>query len=354
MKVITFILFLCLICPASYALPRFAVQEGVSCSSCHVSPTGGGKRNETGGATFAKKLALKSTRKLLPKDLQFRISKYVATGGDIFGQNTTVLDSPKQNNFTVPKGNLYVEVTPFKYLTGYLDYDFANTYNRETFLMAHKLPFKTYARVGRFGLPYGLRIDDDSSPIRNALNMTFANQDIGAEIGMIQKSFEMVAAVSNGVPAGITDENFAKAITSSASWIGKFARLGGSFHWNKRSANRLTQGAIHGGAKLWRFLLLAEADLQQNFSYRGNPTTWLIAGFSELSFQATSGLYIRALYDYVDPDFETPDNFEQRFGGGVDLYPVPHAKASLVYRHGTGTVNFTASDELTLRLGFFF
>ena len=36
-----------------FALPRFALEQGASCVSCHVNPTGGGMRNDYGSNVYA-------------------------------------------------------------------------------------------------------------------------------------------------------------------------------------------------------------------------------------------------------------------------------------------------------------
>ena len=36
-----------------FSLPRFSVEEGVSCMSCHINPTGSGMRNDYGSSIYA-------------------------------------------------------------------------------------------------------------------------------------------------------------------------------------------------------------------------------------------------------------------------------------------------------------
>lgn len=344
---------LCLFSTAAIALPRYAVQEGVGCVSCHVNPTGAGKRNDYGGRLFSQDLSLEQTRHLVPDDFKARVAKFLSLGTDIRAHNTTTLGAPATNNFTVPQASLYAEINAGKYLTGYIDHDLANTFNRESFVMLNNLPSKFHVKAGRMNLPYGLRLDDATSPIRANFNMTFVNQDIGMEAGIMPGPFEFLAAVSNGVPGGVADENLAKAYTASANWIGKQGRVGASFHWNKRATAELVFGGLNGGFTVWNLTALGEVDVQRSRSRTGGGNTAVIAGYGELNWQVIEGLYVKATYDVLDPDVSAANNFQHRLGTGFDLYPLPYAQISLLYRYNTGP-SATGDNQILARVHFFF
>lgn len=339
----------------SKALPRYAIFEGVSCSSCHTNPTGGGKRNDTGGQFFMRDLSLASTRHLAPKEASGRLTSFVAVGTDLRVHNTTAFSTPRTNTFTVPQASLYAEFNAGQHITGYLDQDFANT-NRELFLMVHdNSPPRFYAKIGHMNLPYGLRLADDTSFIRSNFNMTYANQDIGVEIGAAPGPFEFLASVSNGVPGGpaVADENAAKAITSQINWIGEHGRIGTSFQFNRRSATRLLMGGLHGGFKWWRTVWLGEIDLQQNHSRTGGGNTIVLAGYSELNWLIIDGLYAKTIYDILDPDYRVANNLSHRLGFGVDLFPLPFSQVSLLYRFNIGS-GAASDDAVMVEAHFFF
>ncbi|MBI1910043.1 MAG: hypothetical protein HYS22_07740 [Deltaproteobacteria bacterium] len=349
-----------LITPPLWALPRYAVQEGVGCVSCHVNPTGAGKRNDTGGFLFARKLSLKSTRVIHPGDLvpldlpNGRLNKFAAIGADFRVHDTTTLGTVNTNNIQIPQGSLYLELNAGQHLTAYADYDLANTASRELFGMVHQLPAGLYFKVGRINLPYGLRVDDDSSPIRTSFNATFANQDIGGEIGIAPGPLEIITAVSNGVPGGTNDENAAKAITTTVQWVGKRGRVGSSFQFNKRSTTRLISTGLHGGFTLGPLIGLGEVDLQQNHP---NSTTtsnaWVIAGYSELDWKVIDGLSLKTVYDYLDPNYLVGGDLQHRIGFGIDLYPLSYSQISVLYRANLGTGPL-GDDQILLKMHFFF
>lgn len=315
--------------------------------SCHVSPTGAGKRNGIGGTIFERDLSLQKTRNWLPEEFSGNISSFFSVGSEIRTQNRTNLGTSNSNTTMIPQGSLYFEARGGKHITLYVDQDLANTRNREAYGMIHNLPLDGYIRAGRMNLPYGLRIADDTSFIRTNLNLTFAQQDIGLESGFFPKPFEMNLAISNGAPGSPTDENDAKALTTSASWVGEYGRAGLSFQWNRRLNNQFTTGGLHTGWHFWRLIWLGEIDLQQS---NGNN---LLAGYSELNWQVVEGLYLKTIYDFLDPDYKTPNNLQHRLGGGVDFYPVPLTKLMLLYRNGIGQ-GAAGDDQILAELHFFF
>ena len=46
-------IFIILILELSFALPRYSIESGISCISCHINPNGGGMRNDYGSNIFS-------------------------------------------------------------------------------------------------------------------------------------------------------------------------------------------------------------------------------------------------------------------------------------------------------------
>jgi hypothetical protein len=302
---------------------------------------------------FADELIAAFAKKLMPEKIDGRLSPHLAVGADLRGLQQTVLSDPAANRFQVPQGSFYLELDAGKHVLAYSDYDFANTMSREIFLMFHQFPQEIYMKIGRINLPYGLRIEDATSPIRTAFNMAFNAQDIGAEVGGAFGNLESAIAVTNGVPAGISDENLAKAVTVSNKWVGERWQIGSSFQYNKRTANRLLQAGLHGGVSVGKLTALSEFDIQQIQSRTGGGNTWVAAGYTELNWLIAQGLYAELIYDGFDPDYAVADNLSHRIGLGFDLYPLPYSEISLMYRLNIGT-GALGDDEILARVHFFF
>jgi hypothetical protein len=68
------------------------------------------------------------------------------------------------------------------------------------------LPGGFYAKFGRFTLPYGLRIPDDTSFIRGSLGFAFSLPDDGVEVGVNHGPWFFNTSLTNGTFAG-NDQN---------------------------------------------------------------------------------------------------------------------------------------------------
>ncbi len=64
------------------ALPRFALQEGISCNLCHVNPSGGGLRNDYGISVASHEIARSEGGKLT-SGYTGMINQYLRVGGDV-------------------------------------------------------------------------------------------------------------------------------------------------------------------------------------------------------------------------------------------------------------------------------
>jgi len=78
----------------SFALPRFAVQNGTSCILCHVNPTGSGLRNDYGSNVVAlEELPLERWLDKGNEDWDGYISDHLQIGGDFRLQGESKIKS---------------------------------------------------------------------------------------------------------------------------------------------------------------------------------------------------------------------------------------------------------------------
>jgi hypothetical protein len=94
----------------SFALPRFAVQNGSSCIACHVNPTGSGLRNDYGTNVVAlEELPLERWLDKGNEDWDGYISDHLQIGGDfrLQGVQYNNSDSTRKSAFFPMQADIY-------------------------------------------------------------------------------------------------------------------------------------------------------------------------------------------------------------------------------------------------------
>lgn len=327
----------------SNAEPRFAVREGLACAACHVNRTGGGMRTAFGVAWAQTNLPTWR----IAGGFDPRLGESVSVGANlrldqrsIFPAHTILdkkrYDSKGSSSFESTEGNLYVRADLIaERLSLYVDETVApeGASNREAFVLLHGLPLQGYVKAGRFLLPYGLRIQDDTAFMRQQTGFTYANQDLGVEIGIAPHPFTASVSISNGSLGG-PDTNLAKQVTGQMGLVAPWGRLSASVAYNDTSVpdfpfETLTSG-LHGGLRLGRLGLLGSVDWIRGI---GKPSTYdQFALFSEADFEAWQGVHLRSRFEAFDPSRQIQHNERDRFVLGAGWFAMQWVELRAEYR----------------------
>jgi len=326
------------------AEPRFAVREGVSCGACHVNQTGGGMRTPYGVSFAQSDLPSIRARGVYMPDT----GTFIRLGANLrLGNRTTFAthtelgedewDLEASNSFEISEGNIYVHVEPIPgKLALYIDETVTpeGASSREAFIMGYDLtPVGLYVKAGRFMLPFGLRIKDDAAFIRQQMGFTYADQDLGLEVGLNKHPLAVSFAFTNGSGGGF-DPNIFKRITGSVSLTGPWIRGGGSFSYNDTSTDEFlfrtwTWGG-HVGLRLGRLLLMGEFDWQHGLTDAESYDQYAVYG--GVDFEPTKGLYLRFRWEGYDPLVDLAENHRDRFLFGVSWFPTQFVEVRAEYR----------------------
>lgn len=325
------------------AEPRFALRQGMACAHCHINRTGGGMRTRYGSTFSQTGLATWD----LPGIVDPHAGESIDFGANLRLSNRTTLQastelegkqrkSNRRNSFDITEGNLYVRaaVVPER-LHVYIDETVAPeaAANREAFVMLQGLPLDGYVKAGRFLLAYGLRLPDDTNFIRQETGFTYANQDLGLEVGFAPGPFNVALAITNGSLGG-ADPNLAKQVTGHVTWVGPALRGGVSVAWNDTSSpdfafSSLTFGG-HLGARLGRLVLLSEFDWIKGFNPDDTYDQWAL--YTGADLEVVKGVYLRGIFEAFDPLFSLANNERDRFVFGVSWLPLPMLEVRAEYR----------------------
>lgn len=381
MKKIGFTLILAFLLPIIWfyngrmlkALPQYAAKEATRCGTCHFNPTGGMLRTETGINFAMNHHSFPENLEAEKPPLNFNLGEKLTLGSDM-RFNYIYQDSFPSNfsSFFSMQGSIYLaaKLDPHLLLFYNNDFGYANfpvgPQNREIWGMFQRLPFNSYIKVGRFKVPYGIRLDDHTSFIKDRLGFGNRSQDNGVEIGFTPATFFWHLSLTNGAgdPAIAFDNNRFKAITSKAGFTIKNFGLGASFYYNRfvsapQKFDRVRVGGF--GSFSWRNLvLLSEVDWGRDDDLFSSARFERLALYSEAIYQIHQNIWLKAKWDLWDPEtriFSIGQNVKediiQRVTVGTDLFVYHLANLKLQYRFNLEEPD-KSNDELLTQLYIFF
>ena len=332
----------------AWALPQFGIQFGpelhtehahdellmtLDCRACHINPTGGGMRNAHGREFSIERLLIQEKTAMVEKAVgAAQINPYFSIGTDLrFAYlKKEVEGGINQDRFFPMQADLYVAFTPTEQLTFYYQDGVEASESRETFLLLQRLPFNSHVKAGRFIPPYGLKLDDHTSFIRDKLGFGAPSfgQDAGLEIGFGERHWFGNAAVFNG-DGPYSDSSHAKGISATGGWKSSVFWFAGSYYNNESPSVEKAYAGWYGALHLWRLTLLGEWD---RMTTEATTETVGSVTYAELDFKVYRGIVAKIKYDGYDPDHDISDDELKRVTLGMDLYPYPFTEVLIQYR----------------------
>ena len=353
------------------AEPRFALREGVPCSTCHVSPSGGGMRNRHGryvyGPTALPAGYPSGDNPLMDLD----VGDSLSFGADLRllyleQPNAGLSDSSRSVRTFMPmQADFYIAATPFEGLTLYYDQGIRESFEA-TIMYEHDLgvpELSFYSRAGFFAPPYGLRTANHNLFIRQEIGFGPGDNDAGLEVGFQLGPILLQGAVLTGAGAqALIDDNTDKAFVGRLEGIFRIddfrLMLGGSFYTNRTgNVTTLRDSTIdtrtdhmrvggHMGMAIGRFAWLGEADLVFDDPTPDNTsgeTVHAFRSYQQLDVRIVRGFELRIDYEYRQRNLDLRNGVAHRIGGGFSFFPLPNLELFFLYRYIIG--NGTAEAE---------
>lgn len=307
------------------AEPYLAVRQGLSCSGCHVNPTGGGLRNAAGNAFAQNELA---ARRIDTGETQWvgELNRFVAFGGDFRG-SATYTDLPDGEDqdlaFAVDEVRAYldVRVIPDR-LSVYFDQRLApgGSLNREAYgLFWFDESKRYYVKAGQMYLPFGLRLEDDTAFVRQASGIGFDTPDNGVELGLESGAWNAQLAVSNGT-AGGAENNSGKQFSLRGEHVRPAWRLGASYNFNDAGDTERHMAGLHAGLRTGPVAWLAEVDFIEDRGLPGGDASRL-AGLVEGNWMPRRGHNIKLTLESLEPDTDVDDDEQDRYSLVYEYMP---------------------------------
>lgn len=342
------------------AEPYLAIETGLKCASCHVNPTGGGKRTVL-GMTYAR-VQIAATNILVDDDPQLwdsQIGSRFGIGGDYRGgyTSTDVPGQPGESDWATQKATLQLEVKAIPgLLTFYGDQQLApgDPLNREAYILATPAGGKYTIKAGQFFLPFGLRLQDDNTFVRQRSGINFTTPDEGLELGLELPKWSAQAAFTDGT-AGAGSAPGKDQTSLSATYIVSRWRVGASYNLSKDPLGDRTMHGIFAGWRTGRISWLAELDFIQD-EIPGGSDTEIYATLIEGNWRFRKGHNLKVAYEYLDPSDSIAEDEEERYSIIWEYSPFQLFQTRAGYRVYNGVPLFptTNRDVFFLELHAYF
>jgi hypothetical protein len=337
------------------AEPYLAVESGLKCASCHVNPSGGGKRNAFGtlyarNEISARAVELSEGRMPWTGDV---VSRWLSVGGDFRGGYTSV-DVPgfaKQSDTDVSRATVYAEIRAVPNLLSlYVDQKIApdGSDNREAYLKLTPLEGKLTVKAGQMFVPFGLRLEDDDTFVRQATGVSFLTPDDGIEVGLELAKWSAQLAVIEG-PSGADDQISATAVYVQPKW-----RVGASVNTSEDAFGDREMQSVFAGLKTGPISWLAELSVVGDESPSGERDFY--ATLLEGNWRLRKGHNLKLGYEYLEPDDDRDEDEQERYSFVWEYNPIQFVQSRVGVRSYNGIPNIAVSnrDELFAELHVYF
>jgi len=320
--------------PLVQAEPYFAVMSGQKCMACHSNQTGGGMRTAVGDAYGQMTLSAKPSAKFWDGT----VMEYLSIGGNLRA-SATATDTPNQANgfeFDLDEARLFIEVPLLaNRVSFYLDQQFApSTNNREAFAL-FKFPNQSaYIKAGKFYLPHGWRLEDDTEFVRQAIGINMENPDNGVEAGVEMGRTSLRLAITNGT-AGGGEVDTGKQFSLQGTVVFSKWQLGANANFNDaKDAERTVLGGFVGlktGPVSW----LGEVDYIEDDGLFP-PGRQQLTGFVEANWLIRQGHILKVSYGYFDPDDDLDNDERNRYSLVYEYFPLAFTQLRIGIRSNEG------------------
>lgn len=324
----------------SLAEPYLAIESGLKCNACHTNPTGGGKRSLF-GMTYARTRI--AERVLFEKDdtrgWNSRIGEYVGIGGDYRGgyRNIDTVGPADNSDWQTFRGQAYLEVRPVPgIVTVYADQQLApgGSLNREAFVLVTPRNGRYTVKAGQFFLPFGFRLQDDTTFVRQRSGVNFDAPDEGVEFGVELPNWSAQAAFTDGT-AGAGRIAGKDQTSLSFQYIQPRWRAGFSRSLSKDPLGDREMHAIFAGWKTGPISWLAELDLiEDEIPGTGDRETY--ATLVEGNWRFLKAHNLKASYEFLDPDDAAGEDEQERYSVVWEYSPVQLLQTRAGYRSYNG------------------
>ena len=323
--------------PNASAEPYLAVQQGYKCIACHVNPTGGGLRNDFGTVFTENVLPEFTLPDSFPK-WSGTFSKFLRLGADLRTERSDTaapnLPSTKQSGLEQLRAYADISVIPDR-LEYYVDESLSpgNARPNEYYGRYSDPAHGWYAKGGQFYLPFGWRLQDNTSFVREVSGISMTTPDRGFELGLELPEWSAQIDYSRGqsnISVGTGHQ-----VTGQVVWVKHDWRVGTAASFTQSVfGNRNVEG-LFAGLKTGPVAWLGEVDLVRDAGFPEGTRTFA-AALAEADWALYKGHTLKVTAELFDPDRSVANDQQARWSILYEFTPIPFVQLRAGFRRYRG------------------
>lgn len=323
-----------------FGFPEMVRHGYVNCTSCHVSPSGGGALTPYGRGLSSNLLSTWGSEReaqvlhgLVDTE---KLQDWLLLGGDARGlqfhyENDAIKEGQWINMQAIGEAALRLKTWTIDLAVG--KFDSAGTWRAvgSQYYVLNQLSDTISIRAGRFLPQFGLNIPEHISPTRSNLGFGANMQRDAIEAQYAGETAGLVATYSEAPDSIRQDREKAVAVKTEISIVDRF-KPGLSF-WRGESESFVRQiysgHAILGFSK--SFFLLTEFDLEEKRTKTTGSSTRTFVTYQKLGYEIKKGVVGFLTMDASRSPADDPSTQLLRYGLGLQFFPRPHFEIETVW-----------------------
>ncbi len=331
---------------AAFAEPYLAIQNGYKCVACHVNPTGGGLRNDF-GVIFSENVLPAHTLPANFPTWSGKIAGFLRAGLDARASwtRTQVPHNPTQEQRQLDPLRLYADIALIPQRLGiYLDEKLApgKSQELEGYVRLNDASHGWYLKGGKFYLPFGFRLQDQTALVRELSGISMTTPDTGVELGLERPDWSAQLDYSNDI--GNASALARHQITAQFAWVQAGYRLGAAASVVSTSTGNRRVGGVFAGVRSGPIAWLGELDLVRDDGFADGARS-MLAALGELDWALHRGQNLKLTVEYQDPDRAVPEDQFTRWSVVYEITPLPFVQLRAGFRRYRGIPQNDAANR---------
>ena len=318
----------------AHAYPENVRHGYVNCTSCHVSPMGGGTLTPYGRALSSELVSTWSYKGeegflhgLIKED---KMPEWLMIGGDLRSVQTLKNTPAATEAKYIPMVEDIEAAVKVKKFTVDLEFgkieepDHARFGSRRYFAM-YNITDEVTARVGRFYPQFGLYIPDHYVPTRRGLGFDEGQERNSGEVawnGENYSAFLTVSQTPGEFDPSQRETGYAAQVNKN---LGESSKVGASLWYGTSDQSNREIAAVHGILGFSKKLfLLSEFDHQWMTVKASDSGQRGLYAYNRLGYELVKGLILFGQAEYGQGNLSAGNTAGDAYGPGVQFFPRPH------------------------------